>query len=52
MNTKTTHPALLRTTTAIADIGARQAARSLPVMVVVLAVLALQLGALAAIGLG
>jgi hypothetical protein len=51
MNTKATHPALLRTTAAIADIGARQGARSLPVMALVVAVLALQIGAIAAIGL-
>jgi hypothetical protein len=52
MNAKATHPALLRTTDAIALIGARQGARSLPVTAQVLVVLGLQLGAIAAIMLG
>ncbi len=52
MNAKPQHPALLRTTDAIALIGARQGSRSLPVIAHALAVLGLQIGAIAAIMLG
>jgi hypothetical protein len=49
MNTQALHPALLRTTDAIASIGARQGVRSLPVIAHALAVLGLGLGAIASI---
>ena len=52
MKTQTVHPALLRTTDAIATIGARQGARSLPVLANAIAVLGLGLGAIVAIVLG
>ena len=52
MKTQPVHPALLRTTNAFADIGARQEARSLPVLAQTIAVLGLQLGAIAAIMFG
>lgn len=52
MNIKPQHPDLLRTTDAIANIGARQEARSLPVLASVIVVVGIQLGAIAAILLG